>query len=72
MLSQKLGTKVLAQIPLEARIRQSGDGGIPRSACVARIRIESGIPPRGRIHFGEDAIAAADSIAEATSEFERS
>lgn len=29
VLSQKLGTKVLAQIPLEARIRQSGDGGIP-------------------------------------------
>ncbi len=29
VLSQKLGTKVLAQIPLEGRIRQCGDGGIP-------------------------------------------
>ncbi|MBI5713399.1 MAG: Mrp/NBP35 family ATP-binding protein [Chloroflexi bacterium] len=28
-LSQKLGTKVLAQIPLEGRVRQCGDGGIP-------------------------------------------
>jgi len=29
VLSQKLGTKVLAQIPLEGRIRQCGDDGIP-------------------------------------------
>lgn len=29
VLSQKLGTKVLARIPLEGRVRQCGDGGIP-------------------------------------------